>query len=85
MALVTLPQAKTHLRLIEDDEDTYVETLIATATDHIETICGPEFDEMSSAQHFAALLMIGQWFDNRDEAVMPAAANALLRPFMLAF
>lgn len=85
MALVTLAQAKAHLRLIEDDEDTYLESLIATAIEHIETLCGPEFDEMSSAQHYAALLMIGQWFDNRDEAVIPAAANSLLRPFMLAF
>nr|WP_315026879.1 head-tail connector protein [Brevundimonas diminuta] len=85
MSLVTLGQAKAHLRLIEDDEDTYVESLIAAANEYIQTICGPEFDEMSSAQHYAALLMIGQWFDNRDEAVMPAAANALLRPFMLAF
>lgn len=85
MALVTLGQAKAHLRLVEDDEDTYVESLIAAAIEYIKTICGPEFDEMSSAQHYAALLMIGQWFDNRDEAVMPAAANALLRPFMLAF
>ncbi len=85
MALVTLAQAKAHLRLIEDDEDTYVESLIATAIEHIETLCGTEFDEMSSAQHYAALLMIGQWFDNRDEAVIPAAANSLLRPFMLAF
>lgn len=85
MALVSLAQAKAHLRLIEDDEDTYVESLIATAIEHIETLCGPEFDEMSSAQHYAALLMIGQWFDNRDEAVIPAAANSLLRPFMLAF
>lgn len=85
MALVTLAQAKGHLRLIEDDEDTYVESLVATAIEHIATICGPEFDELSSAQHYAALLMIGQWFDNRDEAVIPAAANALLRPFMLAF
>nr|WP_313427042.1 head-tail connector protein [Brevundimonas diminuta] len=85
MVLVTLAQAKAHLRLIEDDEDTYVEGLIAAATEHIETVCGPEFEEASSAQHYAALLMIGQWFDNRDEAVIPPAANALLRPFMLAF
>lgn len=85
MALVTLAQAKAHLRLTEDDEDTYVETLIATATDHIKTVCGPEFSDASPAQHFAALLILGQWFDNRDEAVIPPAANSLLRPFMLAF
>lgn len=85
MALVTLAQAKTHLRLIEDDEDIYVESLISAAGAHIETVCGPEFDETSPAQQYAALLMIGQWFDHRDEAVIPPAANALLRPFMLAF
>lgn len=85
MALVTLAQAKAHLRLTEDDEDTYVEGLIATAVDHVSTICGAEYDDTSPAQHFAALLMIGQWFDNRDEAVVPPAAYTLLRPFMLAF
>lgn len=85
MALVSLAQAKAHLRLSEDDEDTYVEGLIATAIDHIQTVTGPEFSDVSPAQHFAALLMIGQWFDNRDEAVIPQAALSLLRPFMLAF
>lgn len=85
MALVTLAQAKTHLRLIEDDEDTYVEGLIGVATSHIETVCGDEFSETSAAQYYAALLMIGAWFDDREHAVIPAAANALLRPFMRAF
>jgi hypothetical protein len=85
MALVTLPQAKAHLRLIEDDEDTYVEGLIAAAEAHIARLCGPEFDDTSVELHQAALLMVGQWFDHRDEAEMPAAANALMRPFMLAF
>ena len=85
MALVTLAQAKTHLRLTEDDEDSYVEGLIGVASAHIETVCGPEFNEASAAQYYAALLMIGAWFDNREEAVIPAAAMSLLRPFMLAF
>ena len=83
--MVTLGQAKAHLRLIEDAEDGYIESLIAAAQGHIARICGDQFDATSVEQQHAALLMIGQWFDNRDEAVMPPAANALLRPFMLAF
>lgn len=92
MPLVTLAQAKTHLRLTEDDEDAYVEGLIATANEHIQTLCGSEYAAGSAAQYHAALLLIGHWFRNRtavsvgvSTSELPIGVEALLRPFMLAF
>lgn len=92
MPLVTLPQAKTHLRLTEDDEDGYVEALIGVATAHIETVCGSEFNPDAAAQQHAALLLVGHWFRTRSGVAvgvatseLPIGVESLLRPYMLAF
>uniref|UniRef100_UPI00289A315A head-tail connector protein n=1 Tax=Brevundimonas sp. TaxID=1871086 RepID=UPI00289A315A len=76
--------------LTEDDEDTYVEGLIATAHAHIARVCGGEFDATSVEQQHAALLLVGHWFTNRVAVganlnETPLGVDALLRPFMLAF
>ncbi|HEX7119400.1 MAG TPA: head-tail connector protein [Longimicrobiales bacterium] len=41
---VTLDEAKQHLRIIDDAEDAYIETLIGTGTDVAETITGRQLE-----------------------------------------
>jgi hypothetical protein len=92
--LVTLADVKTHLRLgLSSREDAYLVILTAAAVRAIENATGrdvaselpdmPERDRAVAAQ--AALLLIGQWYANREVAgqnltEMPMAITWLIAP-----
>ena len=42
---ISLPEAREHLRIDGTFEDSYLEALIASATDHVEKYCGRSFTE----------------------------------------
>ncbi|MGH6977834.1 MAG: head-tail connector protein [Brevundimonas sp.] len=46
MPLVTLQIAKSHLRVTENDEDEYIQSLIDTAEEHISTLTGVSFSDV---------------------------------------
>lgn len=91
---ITLAQVKTHLRLGSSDrEDDYLKLLIAAALRAIENATGrdiavtwPKIDERDRAiAAQAALLLIGQWYSNReasgaDTQEMPLAITWLIAP-----
>ncbi len=92
--LVTLADVKTHLRLGSSDrEDPYLAILIAAAVRAIEGATGCDFvndlsatalrDRAVAAQ--AALLLVGQWYANREAAgqnltELPLAITFLIAP-----
>jgi len=92
--LVTLADVKTHLRLGSSDrEDAYLAILIAAAVRAIEGATGCDFvndlsatalrDRTVAAQ--AALLLVGQWYANREAAgqnltELPLAITFLIAP-----
>lgn len=92
--LVTLADVKTHLRLGSSDrEDAYLAILIAAAVRAIEGATGCDFatdlsptalrDRAVAAQ--AALLLVGQWYANREATgqnltEMPMAITWLIAP-----
>ncbi|NII59837.1 head-tail connector protein [Sphingomonas aerolata] len=96
---VTLEQVKTHLRLgASGREDAYLMILIAAARRSIENLTGrdiavdvPTLDERDKdvvAQ--ACLLLIGQWYSNREAvgvnvSEIPLAVQFLLNPLRVMF
>lgn len=65
--IVTLVEAKDHCRVDGTADDLNLTRLIAAATDYIEDYTGQTFpDDAPAAVKQAALLLIGQWFDNRE-------------------
>ena len=96
---VTLEQVKTHLRLgTSDREDAYLGILIGAARRAIENLTGrdiavdvPTLDERDKdvvAQ--ASLLLIGQWYSNREAvgvnvSEIPLAVQFLLDPLRVMF
>jgi hypothetical protein len=96
---VTLEQVKTHLRLGSSGrEDAYLMILIAAARRAIENLTGrdiavdvPTLDERDKdvvAQ--ASLLLIGQWYSNREAvgvnvSEIPLAVQFLLNPLRVMF
>lgn len=67
--VITVPELKTHLRIQYDDEDAYLETLIAQAQAAAEDFCRVPFDENAPEPvRLAILLMCSHYYENRENA-----------------
>ena len=65
--IVSLDEVKAHLRIQHDEEDDYLEGLIAQAQGAIEDYCRVEFeDNVPEPVRLAALLHVGFFYENRD-------------------
>ena len=65
--IVTLDEAKTHLRIQHDEEDEYLEGLIAQAQAAAEAFCRVEFGNTAPEPvRLAVLLFVGFYYENRD-------------------
>ena len=65
--IVTLEEVKTHLRIQHDEEDEYLEGLIAQAQSAIEDYTRVEFtNDIPEPVRLAALLFVGFYYENRD-------------------
>lgn len=76
---ITLAEAKSHLRVLYDDEDAYIEMLIAAAREYAENYQNRvyvertdvngnpiEAEAMPAMEKAACLLLIGHWFEHRE-------------------
>lgn len=86
--ILNVDEVKTHLRIQHDEEDQYLETLIAQAQAAAEDYCRVEFpDTASEAVRLALLLMVGHYYENREPsdniayATMRTAFQNLLYPY----
>lgn len=74
--MITLDEAKLHLRVDGDDEDTLIQAYVSAAEAYCLEVVNrteiPEGSELVFKQ--AALLVVGHWFRNRM-AVTAAAAS----------
>ena len=65
--IVTIPEVKAHLRIQHDDEDSFIGSLIEQAQSAAEDFCRVPFSEdVPPPVRLAVLLMIGHYFENRD-------------------
>ena len=86
--VVSVDEVKSHLRIDHDDEDTYLEGLIAQAQAVAEDYCRVAFpDEAPKPVRLAVLLMISHYYENRDNpdkqvyVTMRIAFENLLYPY----
>ncbi len=87
--LISLEEAKTHLRIEHDEEDEYLTELIRQAQAAAEDYCRVEFPDEDPPEpvRLALLLFVGFYYENRDipdmttYKAMRMAFDALLYPY----
>ena len=86
--VVTVDEAKAHLRVDHDEEDTFLEGLIAKAQAVAEDYCRVSFsEEAPEPVRLAVLLMVSHYYENRDNpekqvyVTMRIAFENLLYPY----
>ena len=86
--IVTVDEVKTHLRIEDDVEDMYLESLIAQAQAVAEDFCRTQFFEaVPEPVRLAVLLFVSHYYENRDNpdravyGTMRIAFENLLYPY----
>ena len=86
--IVTIDEVKAHLRIEDDDEDDYLENLIAQAQSVAEDFCRTQFSEAAPEPvRLAVLLFVSHYYENRDNpdravyGTMRIAFENLLYPY----
>ena len=86
--VITVQEAKTHLRVDHDEEDSTFESLIAQAQAAAEDFCRVAFSEPAPEPvRLAVLLMVSHYYENRDNpdravyGTMRIAFENLLYPY----
>ena len=65
--ILSIEEVKTHLRIQHDEEDTYIEDLIAKAQAAAEDYCRVTFpDDAPESVRLAVLLMTSHYYENRE-------------------
>lgn len=68
--MITLEQAKAHLRITHDDEDTAIQAMIEAATaaaaDYLNLPVIDVIDDMPAPVHAAILLGVGDLYEHRE-------------------
>ena len=65
--ILTVDEVKIHLRIQHDEEDEYLESLIAQAQGAAEDFCRTEFQTAAPEPvRLAVLLMVSHYYENRD-------------------
>jgi uncharacterized phage protein (predicted DNA packaging) len=89
--MLTLDEAKTHLRLDGSDEDTYIQGLVSVAQEYIEAVITPApvdgvaqpVPTVTETQRHACRLLVGHWYENREAVSDEAGSEAPLAVRML--
>ncbi len=86
--MLTAEDVKQHLRIEDDEEDEYIETLIAQSQAAAEDFCRTAFgDDAPQPVRLAVLLMVSHYYENRDNpdrtiyTTMRMAFENLLYPY----
>lgn len=90
--MLTLPEAKLHLRVDHPDDDEYIGALVAVASEYIGRLCtpaptaevpAPAPPAVNETQRQAARLLVGHWYANREAASDVALSEAPMAVSML--
>ena len=66
MAILTLEEAKTWLRVDGEDEDSLIEMLIGAAETYLGNATEVEFDDANQLAKLFCLVLCADWYENRD-------------------
>lgn len=89
--MLTLEQAKLHLRVDHPDDDPYIAALVAVASEYIAGMITPApvngvpspAPAVTETQRQAARLLLGHWYANREAATPGALTEAPMAVRML--
>lgn len=90
--MLTLEQAKLHLRVDHPDDDTYITALCAVAQEYIQGVLTPAPTDavpepvapaVTETQRHAARLLVGHWYANREAASEKALSEVPMAVRML--
>ena len=89
--MLTLEQAKLHLRVDGPDDDTYIAALVAVASEYIGGMLTPAAVDgvpqaapaVNETQRHAARLLVGHWYANREAASAVAVSEVPMAVRML--
>ncbi|MDQ0417919.1 hypothetical protein J2Z48_002103 [Croceifilum oryzae] len=85
--VVTLEEAKHHLRVEINEDDTYIESLIQVASQQAGTYTRRPWSYYGANVPLpikqAILLIIGHLYENRESGTIPLQAEYLLQPYKL--
>ena len=89
--ILTVNEVKAHLRIEDDDEDDYLESLIlqsqAAAEDFCRVAFETDYDPVPEPVRLAVMLMVSHYYENRDNpdravyGTMRIAFENLLYPY----
>lgn len=86
--MVTLAEAKTHLRIEHADQDDLIQSYIDAAVDHLSSIdVDVSEDPLPPALHHAILMLVGHFHLNTEAAsdvqtwVTPLGVSRLIAPY----
>lgn len=66
--IVSLEEAKTHLRIDSDEDNTYIQSLIAASDQFIKNATGKTFDSTNQLAKIVILMIVADMYDNRTMA-----------------
>jgi len=66
MAILTLNEAKTWLRVDGEDENSIIEMLIGAAEEYLHNATEVEFDGTNQLAKLFCLVLCADWYENRD-------------------
>ena len=66
--ILTVDEVKVHLRIDNDEEDEYIETLIRQSQAAAENYCRVAFEDDAAPEpvRLAVMLMVSHYYENRD-------------------
>ena len=86
--MVTLAEAKKHLRVDFDEDDDAIQKTIEAAVDHLSSIdVDMDADPLPPALHHAVLLLVGHFYLNREATneeqlrFTPIGVDRLIAPY----
>lgn len=66
MAILTIDEAKTWLRVDGNEEDGLIQMLIGAAEEYLRNATEVEFDETNQLAKLFCLVLCADWYENRD-------------------
>lgn len=84
--IITLTEAKSHLRVTDTAEDTLIQLYIDAATEHISNYIDTPNPPQNAAVKAAALLIVGGLYENREsENVVKIEENPAVKRLLFPY